>query len=707
MKLHLLFFFILTVLGGSPSQAQRTKPIDPGDYDGSWWNREPFRLIQTNLREIDAIMDTDAYVKSMVDASANVVLLNVGGIVANYPTKLPFHYRNTFMKGDLVGDLVKTLHDKGIRVIGRFDFSKINEALASQKPEWLYVGTKGNNVNFNGQVHTCINGGYQQEYAFEILREAITTYPLDGIFFNMIGYTTNDYSGTNHGICQCQNCKKRFHDSTGQVLPLKPDMNDPVFRQYNAFKKSTADKLFKQIGNHIKTLNPKLMIKTYADAGVDMISMESSASLSPDYEWNYSATDNVKRVLGSYKDRAPGNLLIYFQAIGYRHIGTSPNLAKVWMLENMLHGAPLGFVVVGTLVNYEDRIFIPTLNDLYGFHKTNEKLFTNLESVAKIGLIRGSKEEYEGMIKLLTEEHLMFDVIEPNMVGSERNPKKLNEYDALILGDVRSMDEQFISRIDDYVINGGKLLATGFTSTQDGVGKPMESIRLKSLGVKPEFQKFTKAPSTYLKVSDTDKNLLGTKEFRDFSIMMMYSDFLKCTLEGSNAKSFLKLVPETRFGPPEKSYFTQTDITDFPGVIANTHGKGTSVFIPWLLGEQYRFKGNYAHRALFVSALQNLLKVGRTIVTDASPLIEMSHLRNRFGSYEWIGMINHSGQIGGSMREPVSIYNSTVRFKPAKPVWEIKLMRSGTAVKFKESNGWVELIVPKLNDFELVVCLFK
>ena len=82
--------------------------INPGHYDTTWWNRTPIRLIQTNLREIDALMDTDAFVKSIEDASANVVLVNVGGIVANYPTKLPFHYRNPFMKGDLTGELLKT-----------------------------------------------------------------------------------------------------------------------------------------------------------------------------------------------------------------------------------------------------------------------------------------------------------------------------------------------------------------------------------------------------------------------------------------------------------------------------------------------------------------------------------------------------------------------------------------------------------------------
>ena len=701
---HLICFILLVVL--PPICHAQLPGLDPGRYDDSWWNRAPYRLVQTNLREIDATMDTDAYVQSIVDASANIVLLNVGGIVANYPTKLPFQYRNPFMKGDLVGELVRKLHDKGIRVIGRFDFSKINETLAAKRPEWLYVGTDGKHVNYNGQVHTCINGGYQQEYSKQILKEALTTYPLDGVFFNMIGYTTSDYSGVYHGICQCGNCKKRFKDSTGHILPTKADMSDPVFREYNAFKRSTADKLFKEIGQHIKTLNPAIMINTYAEAGVDMIANESSASISDESEWNYSATDNVKRILGSYKDRSPGNLLIYFQDIGFRHIGTSPNLARVWMLENMLHGAPLGFVVIGTLVNYEDRIFIPTLNDLYGFHKSNENLFTNLASVSNVALLSSWGDESRGMIKLLTEEHVMYDILEPSVAGTERSPQKLEEYDLLIVPDLENMDQRLVNVIDDYVRNGGNILVTGAASTRDGSGKPMNAIRLQSLGVMPSYEQFNRAKSTYLKVSDADKARLGKEEFKDFSIMMMYSDFLKVKPRGDSAMGMLRLLPETKFGPPEKAYFTPDEITDVPGVIVNNYGKGRSVFIPWGLGSLYHLKGNYMHRALFTGAIKNILKVDRTIITNASPLIEMSHMTNRNDAFEWIGMINHSGQVGGSFREPVSIHNINIRFKPMKKVEEIRLMRAGKSVKFTERNGWVECTVPEVGDFEMVVCVY-
>ncbi|MEJ7769755.1 MAG: alpha-amylase family protein, partial [Chitinophagaceae bacterium] len=663
--------FLVLLISNSAGFGQSS--INPGRYDTTWWNRTPIRLIQTNLREIDAQMNVDDFVKSIEDASANVVLVNVGGIVANYPTKLPYHYLNPFMKGDLVKDLLTRLHKKGIKVIGRFDISKLNESLALKKPEWLYVGTDGKHVNFNGQVHTCINGGYQQQYSFDILKETIANYELDGIFFNMPGYTTSDYAGAYHGICQCANCKKRFHHSTGLALPVKEDMSDPAFRKYNAFRKTTSEELFTKMGAYIKQQNPRLIISTYTDIGVDMTRSESSSWLTPDYEWNYFSTDHVKSVLGSYKDRAPSNLLQYFLAIGYRHIATSPNISRIWVLENMLNGAALDVYVIGTLVNQEDRRFIPIMNDIYRFHKSNEKLFTNIQSVSNVALIRGSKEEYRGLIKLLSEEHVMFDIIEPSAAGSTRLPKKLEEYDALILGDLAEMDDAFVTLIDNYVKNGGNIISTGFTSTKDGMGSPVNKLRLESLGVMPDYETFKQAKSTYLKVSGNDKSALGKKEYEDFDLVMMYADMLKCKTRG-NAKGYLQLLPATKFGPPEKAYYLENEITEFPGMVFNEFGKGKSVFIPWQIGSQYHFKGHYAHKALFMSALKNLLLVKQLVVTDASPLLEMTYLKNRTDAFEWIGLLNHSGQIGASLLAPISIHNTTIRFKPSKPVKQVKLL---------------------------------
>jgi hypothetical protein len=113
------------------------------------------------------------------------------------------------------------------------------------------------------------------------------------------------------------------------------------------------------------------------------------------------------------------------------------------------------------------------------------------------------------------------------------------------------------------------------------------------------------------------------------------------------------------------------------------------------------------HRTLFIATLQNLLKVKRTIVTDASPLVEITHLANLNGAFEWLGFINQSGQIGASLREPVTMYETHIRFKPIKPVKKMRLMKSGKAISFKQAGGWVECTVPRLDDFEMLLCLHK
>ena len=99
-----------------------------------WWLDEPYRLVQTNLREIDAIdFDVDKYVKSIKDIGANVILINVGGIVANYYTNLEYQYQNPNLKFDMIEAVIRRMHQEGIRVMGRFDFSKLNETLAAKK----------------------------------------------------------------------------------------------------------------------------------------------------------------------------------------------------------------------------------------------------------------------------------------------------------------------------------------------------------------------------------------------------------------------------------------------------------------------------------------------------------------------------------------------------------------------------------------------
>src|SRR5690554_6323557 len=160
----------------------------------SWWSNYPWRMIQTNLREID-MMDIKAerFVEDLLEFKANVVLLNAGGIIANYNTDLPFHHQSPYLKGDSLKDIVELCHKNNIRVIARMDFSKVSYEVYEKYPEWAFKTIDGETMEYNGYVQVCINGEYQQKYVFEIITETFDKIPFDGLFCNMGGFQNRDY----------------------------------------------------------------------------------------------------------------------------------------------------------------------------------------------------------------------------------------------------------------------------------------------------------------------------------------------------------------------------------------------------------------------------------------------------------------------------------------------------------------------------------
>ncbi|HEY5466945.1 MAG TPA: hypothetical protein VIL27_07945, partial [Clostridia bacterium] len=125
-----------------------------------WWNDYPWRYIQTNLREIDMLdIDAKQYVKDLQEFHANIAMINTSGILASYPTQLKYHFQSPCLKGDSLAAIIAECHKAGIKVMARTDFSKIRRPIYEQHPEWAYISPEGKIVDYNGDVHACINGG--------------------------------------------------------------------------------------------------------------------------------------------------------------------------------------------------------------------------------------------------------------------------------------------------------------------------------------------------------------------------------------------------------------------------------------------------------------------------------------------------------------------------------------------------------------------
>lgn len=214
-----------------------------------WWKDRAWRIVQTNLREIDmADMNAEQYVRELQEFNANTVIINTGGIAASYESNIPFHTRNRYLTGDSLKTVINACKEAGIRVISRVDFSKVRAPLYEQHPEWAYVSPKGEIIDYHGLIHMCFNSDYQQKIALDIIREIIRDINPDGLFLNMGGYSVAlDYTKGYQGICQCENCRERFHDLFGLELPKEDDPDDPIYQKYKEFQNITVNEYHKNI----------------------------------------------------------------------------------------------------------------------------------------------------------------------------------------------------------------------------------------------------------------------------------------------------------------------------------------------------------------------------------------------------------------------------------------------------------------------------
>lgn len=660
------------------------KPVLANNNEQEPWWLKPQRMIQTNLREIDATMDLDKYVNDIKDYKANVVLFNVGGIVANYPTELQYHYRNPYMKGDLVGTVIKRLHKEGIRIIGRFDFSKINEKFAAQKPEWLYVSEKGKNINYNGQVHTCVSGGYQQEYMFKILGEAVDRYPLDGVFFNMIGYQRSDYSGNYYGLCQCQACKDKFHKFSGMELPLTRDDSNPAYKKYIEFTRSMSDKQFHRVNDFLKAKNPNLAICTYTTAGVDVIRKESNSALG---RGTYYDTEKAKRTLIESGRRQLANAAVHFIAIPYRHTSVSPYLTIRRLWQQMVNGAWLDFYCIGPLQRQEDRLNLNLLRQLYRFHAANEHWLINTNPAGEIGLVPQAKDEYDGLFQILSENHISFDL-------TNTDQDRLKRYSLVVVPDAGKLNQNQCSALDKYVSNGGKLLLTG--KLPAGL-KCIASIDYKK--TRPTER------GAYIRIRPEDRARLDQPVLQKLDLVFLQGPFHIYNPK-AQADGLLRLIPSDMYGPPEKCYYR--NVSNHPALFYKQTGRGAVAFFPWDIGAHYKQQSHVGHASLVMGTIDNLLDLDRRIVVKASPLVEVAHRTGQDGKFEWISLFNHTGQRGIALHKPVPISGIHIDLKPQKSVKSVRLLKAGRELDFKtDPDSRVHVIVPQLDHYEIVLFEYK
>src|SRR5919205_998738 len=107
------------------------------------------RVGQTNMTEHDpAVLDIEQWADYWASLKVDAVLISVTGILAFYPTKVPFHRKGKFLGDrDFFGECCAAAKKRGIHVIARMSPDLNWEDAVQARPEWFQRDPQANAVH--------------------------------------------------------------------------------------------------------------------------------------------------------------------------------------------------------------------------------------------------------------------------------------------------------------------------------------------------------------------------------------------------------------------------------------------------------------------------------------------------------------------------------------------------------------------------------
>ena len=646
----------LSIGGGFvPAMAQ----AGGGAFDPKRWWLQDYRIVQTNLREIDIREDPRAIARAIRAFGGNVIVSNIGGIVAFYPTGLQYQRRNPYMRGDFVQAMIDAARDEGIAYIGRFDLSKAMKPAYDAHPDWFMRNRDGSPREYAGTYQACPNGGWAQDYGLEILSEGLGRYRPDGIFFNMTGYPRTDYGNVDHGICVCGNCRRAFRTMSGKDLPAREGFADPNWRDYLTFQERTSDALRARISAHIGRLAPGVPI-TQLDDIQQVGRGEVQRRVYRDApEWAYQSGEQCRTASARNPGKPWSSTSTAHVDYPWRQVTEPAAYHENRFAQQMGVGAKLDLYLMGTIADQNDQSYLPPVSRLFQWRAANSAHYAGMAESARVGLYQsgatgrlagmtpyGKQQtaEFRGAYGMLVDARIPFRFISDARVA-DGTTRLDDAYDVIVAPNIMMLSDAEIAALDRFVAQGGLLIATGMPAAYDEKG-----------GVRTGF------PLTSLPISRYD----APRESRGWTLDPEKS-VLKVTgrvpLDGPyfggsarrGAETLMRFAPDQRFGPPEFSYAIPGDAArGDPGVSIRRHGRGRAVHLPWLIGWHYYRDGLPVHGEILSALIARHAPAPRFTLTGDGP-IELMEMRRADGA-SLVTVVNYAGQRNTRYAPPPALH---------------------------------------------------
>ena len=698
-----------------------------------WWEK-PLRIIQTVLREPDIEnYDVTSVLSYLKKVYANVIVVNVGGIVAFYPTNVFLHYKNPFMKGrDFLKELIHLCHSNDIRVIGRVDFRGARKEMFNEHPDWFSYDLKGNPRVLNGLYLTCANSPYRNEYALEVIQELLSNYDLDGIWENAASFG---------GLCYCPVCKDKFKNAIGSDLPKDESWEDPIYGDYLEWRYSSVLEHSKKIRTFIKSFGedkaytaefPGLLSVEWTRRGGQDINLASSlfdflvtpcfvisrnSYGSPFYPAPIWGALEAGKYLYSIGDGRTSVILFSHLEQTSRYTAEPKEELKVWMYQAIGSGSSMWdcTFVGANPENFLDKRNIDIIKEIYSFYREKEEYYYNLVPISDVALIYSRKTQdkfgddnpikdnyctnFRGYELALLEAHMSYDIIPDTSISLEI----LKKYKCIILPNLGYISDELAQILTIYVKNGGGLIATFETSLYNEKWEKLNNFKLSKI-FDVDYLGINRGPLPY-SYQLIRENTSLTKGLEDTKIIALNG--LICIVKPSDnlAEVPLTLIPEIYPQPPEYGWI-ETIETSIPTVILNKVGNGRVVYFPTQIDRLYYSDHHPDYGILLKNAVKWVSKDFSKIEVNAPVSLYVTPFIQKDRERILIHLINTASGPSRPIFNISEVKDVSIIIKEVKEPKSVYLLRGNQSIGYNFSSDRLNLKIPVIREYDVLVLEF-
>jgi hypothetical protein len=661
---------------------------DPGRYDRGFW--------------------LDYFRRTHLDA----VTLSAGGVVAFYPTRVPFHHRSGWMKEgtDPFGDLTADCRRLGMIVVARVDPHAVYQDACDAHPEWIAVDDKGARRRHwaNPELWvTCALGPYNFEYMPAILREIATGYDVQGLF-------ANRWAG--HGTCYCESCRRLFKTASGRELP-GPAPEDPARRPYILWRRQRLIELWDLWDAEIRAARPGARFIPNGPPGLESarrapflaIDNQARRGLTPPWAFGRSAKQ-YRAVMGA----APvAGLFSVGVEEPYRwkdSVQAGPEV-RIWALEGIANGLRPWFTKFSAVL-YDHR-WLRTVEDLFAWHQRYERYLRNEAPLARVGLVyseqtrdfygKGEPEtrvddHLKGMYHALIEARIPFEMVH----DARLEAADVDRYRLLLLPNVAALSDDQCGRLASYVGRGGSLLATFETSLYDETGAPRRDFGLRDVfGVSFEGEVERRLQNSYLALDHGARHpLLAGLEDAPRVINATQRVRVRPLAGFPSPVTLIPSYPDL----PMEHVFPRGPGTDERQVYLRELGRSRVVYFPGDLDRTFWDVLSADHGRLLANAVDWATGEERPVTVTGAGLLDVTVWRQKDSLTVHLVNFTNPMALKGPFREFVPVGPLTVRLRlpEGARARRVQLLSSGATVAAEEAAGVLTVTVPSVRDHEAV-----